>query len=213
VEIQTVDDTIMVTIDNRPILRYTGPKPSMALGLSFECLTTAPVYIDDVEIWGFGAAGEPVWVRTGETGEIIPIFCLTIDPSNPDIVWAGTTGQRGVFKSIDGGNTWERRDNGIVERSMTRRGFSVDPKSSDIVYAAGEISSWEWNGGPAQGVQFDRVKGAIYKTIDGGRSWRKATPSGSAWWAPPGAAVGTPIDFPLFSHHMCVLFCWYECSR
>jgi len=114
-----------------------------------------------------------ITTRTGETGEKIPIFSLTIDPIHPDIVWTGTQGQRGIFKSTDGGETWKKTDSGIRETGLTMRGFAVDPRSSDTVYAAAEVSSWEWNGAPLDGKEFDRTRGVVYKTTNGGRSWQK----------------------------------------
>jgi photosystem II stability/assembly factor-like uncharacterized protein len=111
--------------------------------------------------------------RSGETGEIIPVFCLSIDPNNPDILWAGTQFETGIFKSTDGGDNWVKKDQGITEKSLTLRGFTVDPQNSDIVYTAGEISSWEWYGQPLNGHEFDLTKGVIYKTINGGESWRR----------------------------------------
>jgi hypothetical protein len=113
-------------------------------------------------------ANQGITARTGETGEIIPVFCLTIDPHKPDIIWAGTQNQKGVFKSINGGKSWTKMDSGITEQSLSLRGFTVDPSSSDIVYAAGEVASWEWNGALLNGVEFDRTKGVVYKTTNGG---------------------------------------------
>jgi MYXO-CTERM domain-containing protein len=114
-----------------------------------------------------------ITTRMGETGEIIPDFCLSIDPLNPDIVWTGTQSQTGAFKSTDGGETWKKMDKGIPEKSLTLRGFTVDPRSSDIVYAAGEISSWEWSGRDMMGHEFDLTKGVVYKTTDGGQNWER----------------------------------------
>jgi photosystem II stability/assembly factor-like uncharacterized protein len=118
-------------------------------------------------------ANNGISTRIGETGEIIPDFCLTIDPLNPDIVWTGTQSQTGAFKSTDGGETWKKMDKGITEKSLTLRGFTVDPRSSDIVYAAGEISSWEWSGASRMGHEFDLTKGVVYKTTDGGQNWNR----------------------------------------
>ncbi len=118
-----------------------------------------------------------ITVRTGGTGDAIPVFCLTIDPTTPKIVWAGTQSTRGIFKSTDGGSSWREMDSGVVERQgITFRGFAVDPTDSDIVYAAGEISSWTWSSDrqPHNGREFDMTQGVVYKTVNGGLSWRAA---------------------------------------
>jgi photosystem II stability/assembly factor-like uncharacterized protein len=119
------------------------------------------------------AINNGITTRIGETGELIPVFCLTIDPHNPDIIWAGTQTQTGLFKSLDGGDSWKKMDNGIEGQSLTLRGITVDPRSSDIVYVAGEISSWEWAGKVMNGHEFDLTKGVVYKTTNGGKSWQK----------------------------------------
>lgn len=118
------------------------------------------------------ASNEGITTRTGPSGDAIPIFSLTIDPHNPNIIWAGTQGIRGIFKSVDGGRTWVEKVNGIIEREgITFRGFTVDPRDSNIVYAAAEISSFVWAGEPRIGREFDLTKGVVYKTTDGGEHW------------------------------------------
>lgn len=118
-------------------------------------------------------SNDGITVRTGGTGDAIPIFCLTIDPADQNIVWAGTQNMRGIFKSTDGGATWTRKDRGIQEADgITFRGFAVDPTNSNVVYAAAELSSWVWNNGQSRnGREFDMVGGVVYKTTDGGESW------------------------------------------
>ncbi|MFC1793299.1 WD40/YVTN/BNR-like repeat-containing protein [Planctomycetota bacterium] len=117
-------------------------------------------------------SNEGITTRTGESGDAIPVFCLTIDPHDHDTIWIGTQNVRGIFKSTDAGQTWVDKDNGIVEyEGITFRGFTVDPRSSDIVYAAAEISSYAWSNQPQQGREFDKTKGVVYKTIDGGENW------------------------------------------
>jgi photosystem II stability/assembly factor-like uncharacterized protein len=120
-------------------------------------------------------SSEGITTRTGATGDAIPIFCLTIDPNDNDIVWAGTQNTRGIFKSVDGGSTWTKMDRGIVEQDgITFRGFTVDPGNSDVVYAAAEISSWIWSSDrqPHNGREFDLTAGVVYKTTNGGQSWK-----------------------------------------
>lgn len=117
-------------------------------------------------------SNEGISVRTGDSGNAIPVFCLTIDPHNPDVIWAGTQTTRGIFKSTDSGRTWVKMDKGVVEQDgITFRGITVDPRSSDIVYAAAELSSWVWNGQPRNGREFDMTAGVVYKTTDGGLNW------------------------------------------
>ena len=117
-------------------------------------------------------SNQGISTRTGESGDTIPVFSLTIDPHNYDIIWIGTQDVRGIFKSTDAGHTWAEMDHGIVESmGITFRGFTVDPRSSDIVYAAAELSSWAWAGRLRNGREFDMTKGVIYKTTDGGKNW------------------------------------------
>lgn len=110
--------------------------------------------------------------RTGPSGDAIPVFCLTIDPNNHDIVWIGLQETTGIYRSVDGGQTWQKRINGIVETfGLTIRNIAVEPGNSNVVYAAGEVSSWQWAGQPMPGKEFDRVQGVIYKSTNAGSSW------------------------------------------
>ncbi|MDP2899249.1 MAG: hypothetical protein Q8Q12_22155 [bacterium] len=110
--------------------------------------------------------------RAGHSGDAIPVFSLTIDPHNPDVIWIGTQNRRGIFKSTDGGKTWVEKDNGIVEREgISFRGLAVDPCDSNIVYAAAEISSFAWARKEVVGREFDLTKGVVYRTTDGGDNW------------------------------------------
>jgi photosystem II stability/assembly factor-like uncharacterized protein len=108
--------------------------------------------------------------KFGPSGDAIPIFCVTIDPINPDIVWCGTQGYRGIYKSVDCGENWTKMTNGISEYNMgiTFRSFAVDPTNSDIVFAACEI-----------GTGNVEVLGAIFRTTDGGQNWTKVLDSQS----------------------------------
>ena len=117
-------------------------------------------------------SNEGITTRTGESGDAIPVFCLTIDPHDFNIIWIGTQNVRGIFKSVDGGRTWVKMDNGVIENEgITFRGITIDPHASDIVYAAAEISSWVWAGEGRNGREFDMTQGVVYKTTDGGQNW------------------------------------------
>jgi len=118
-------------------------------------------------------ANEGITIRIGPSGDQIPIFCLTIDPTNPDTIWAGTQNKRGIFKSEDGGASWVIKVNGIEEsEGITFRGISVDPNNSQVVYTAAEVSSWLWKGEEDLGRGFDKTMGVVYKSTNGGESWQ-----------------------------------------
>ncbi|RFN59012.1 WD40/YVTN/BNR-like repeat-containing protein [Marixanthomonas ophiurae] len=113
---------------------------------------------------------------------------ILINPSNPDEVVVSAVGhlystneERGVYKTVDGGKTWNKTlfvndESGIIE--MDR-----DPNNFDLLYA----SSWEkdrkaWNfTGSGEGS-------AIYKSTDGGDTWKKMSVSGSGF--PTGKGAG-----------------------
>ena len=145
-----------------------------------------------------GAASGGVWKSVDGGIHWEPIFddqpsqsigSIAIAPSDPNVLWVGT-GETfirsnvslgdGIYKSTDGGESWTQMDNGVREESgITFRGFTVDPRDSDTVYAAAEISSWQWAGEERIGREFDLTRGVVYKTTNGGRSCPSG--SGSLW--------------------------------
>ena len=169
-------------VGNPTWVRTGGPLGGLGYDIRMRPDNPDIMFVTDAKAGVFKSTdGGRTWVpknngittRLGTTSDEIPVFCLTIDPSDYDTIWVGTQWQRGFFKSTDNGETWKKTDNGVVERGMTTRGFGVDPHDSDVVYAAGEISSWEWAGKQLTGREFDLTKGVVYKTTDGGSSWRK----------------------------------------
>jgi photosystem II stability/assembly factor-like uncharacterized protein len=107
--------------------------------------------------------------RFWPSGDAIPNFSLTVDPNNPDIVWAGLKDVKGVYKSTNGGQTWTdvTASLGITETEFVFRGFTIMPGESDKVFAQGELPL------NITGREFGKVKGRIYYTEDGGSSWTK----------------------------------------
>jgi photosystem II stability/assembly factor-like uncharacterized protein len=109
-----------------------------------------------------GTTWEPVFDKEGSYS----IGCVTIDPNDPLVVWVGTgenNSQRsvaygdGVYKSVDGGKTWENVGLGESEHIAK---ILVDPRNSDVVYVAAQGPLWRSGG--------DR---GLYKTTDGGKTW------------------------------------------
>jgi photosystem II stability/assembly factor-like uncharacterized protein len=118
-----------------------------------------------------------VWKTVNNGTTFDPVFdnygayamgCITIDPTNPHVVWLGTgenNHQRalgygnGVYRSVDGGKSWENM--GLKESRQIGE-IIVHPENGNIVYVAAEGSAW----GPGG----DR---GLYKTVDGGKNWEK----------------------------------------
>jgi len=118
-----------------------------------------------------------LWKTSNNGTSFIPVFegqssfamgCVRIDPSNPNIVWAGTGESNnqsrvmygdGIYKSEDGGKSWKNMG---LEKSEHISGIAIDPANSNIVYVA-SYGSFHNSGG-------DR---GIYKTTDGGKTWRR----------------------------------------
>ena len=103
-----------------------------------------------------------------DTGQI---GAIKIHPENSDIVYAAAIGQpfksnneRGLFKSLDGVNSWNKilfiSDKiGIVD-------IEFSPENPDIIYAA----SWKVERKPWTIISGSE-EGTIYKSVDGGKSW------------------------------------------
>ena len=99
-------------------------------------------------------------------------------PTDPDTVWVaaqghlwGYSGDRGLFKTTDGGQTWQKLTNGLPDDSRTgATDIIMDPRDPDLLYAA----FWQRLRQPHR---FDSggPNGGIYKSTDGGASWEKLT--------------------------------------
>ena len=105
----------------------------------------------------------------------IHIGRIAVHPQNPDIVYVAALGyhftfnpDRGLYKSVDGGKTWDR-----IHYISDKVGFVevvLDPNDPDTVYTASYDKHrvpWQfWESGPLT---------AIYKSTDAGATWNKLT--------------------------------------
>ncbi len=120
-------------------------------------------------------SNEGILTRKGLDG--IPVFCVVVDPHNSNRIWVGTEATGKVYKSENGGDTWEEKSNGITDTlfPLTFRGVTIDPVSPEIMFAMAEIGSVAWHpsGEAVTGIEMDLTKGIIYKSTDGGENWRE----------------------------------------
>ena len=116
-------------------------------------------------VWRTDNAGT-TWSPVFDDQGSYSIGCVAMDPTNENVIWVGTgenNSQRsvsfgdGVYKSLDGGQTWT--NTGLPESEHIGR-IAIDPRDSDVVYVAAQGPLWRSGG--------DR---GLYKTTDGGVTW------------------------------------------
>ena len=98
---------------------------------------------------------------------------LQVHPTNPDLVYAAVLGrafgknpERGVFRSRDGGRTWDKVF--FLNDSTGAVDLAMDPRNPRILYAAmwrAERKPWTMISGSAEG--------GIWRSMDGGDTWTK----------------------------------------
>ncbi len=164
---QSIDTTLFHGLKTRSI----GPA-----GMSGR-ITSIKVARGDKNIIYAGSASGGLW--RSESGGINwrPVFesentasigAIELNPTNPDEIWIGTgegnprnsqTSGNGVYKSIDGGNSWQHT--GLAETRNIHR-VLIDPHDPETIYVGAQGSAWgpgEWRG--------------VFKTTDGGKKWEK----------------------------------------
>ncbi len=133
------------------------------------------VHPDDPTTWYIAVGSGGVWKTTNSGVTWTPVFddqrsysigAVAIDPSDPDIVWAGTgenvSGRHvawgdGVYRSRNAGGTWEQV--GLSASEHIGR-ILVDPRDGNTVFVAAEGPLWSAGG-----------ERGLYRTEDGGDTW------------------------------------------
>ncbi|MBK9292454.1 MAG: glycosyl hydrolase [Bacteroidetes bacterium] len=135
------------------------------------------------------AAQGPLWSKGGERGvykttdggstwkrvlgdeEWTGATDLLIDPRNPNRLYAATWQRHrtvaaymgggpgtAIYRSEDGGETWQKLTKGLPNQDMGKIGLAISPQRPDVIYAA---------------IELERRTGAVYKSTDRGASWEK----------------------------------------
>ena len=120
------------------------------------------------------ADGGVTWKKVLYIDEQTSCSDISTDPNNSNIIYAGMytyrrwawhlesgSGQTSVWKSVNGGTTWERLSGpdvlrGLPRKAMDRIGVAVAPSDPDIVYVLSETKD----------------EGELWRSDDAGKSWR-----------------------------------------
>lgn len=94
-----------------------------------------------------------------------PVPAIVVDPVNPQFVYASVMGH-GIYKSSDGGDTWQPSGSGITNPYIYV--LTIDPTNPSTLYAG----TLEYYGNPQYSPQYQSAGGGVYKSEDGGVSWR-----------------------------------------
>ena len=125
--------------------------------------------------WYVAVASGGLWKTSNAGTTFKPIFdsqksysigCVTIDPSTNSTIWVGTgenNGGRhigfgdGIYVSYDSGNSWKLKG---LEKSEHISKIIVDPRDSNIVFAASQGPLWSPGG-----------ERGLYRSVNGGDNW------------------------------------------
>jgi photosystem II stability/assembly factor-like uncharacterized protein len=157
-------------------LAITPSNPNKVWVGTGETFVIRPAHAMGDGIYMSGDAGK-TWKHKGleKTGRIGRIL---VHPTNPDIVYAAALGhtygpqqERGVYKTTDGGQTWERIF--FVDENTGAAELAMDPENPDRLLVGMwsiHINTWGLNsGGPG---------GGVYRTLDGGKTWEPLSKNG-----------------------------------
>jgi len=115
--------------------------------------------------------GGTTWENVLAKGPYTGATDLLIDPRNPERLYAalwqhhrtvaayvGGGPESGLFKSEDGGETWQPLKTGLPGGNKGKIGMAISPMQPDVVYAA---------------IELDRRKGGVWRSDNRGASWVK----------------------------------------
>jgi photosystem II stability/assembly factor-like uncharacterized protein len=154
------------------------------IGPAFMSGRIADIAIDprDPSTWYVAVGSGGVWKTVNSGTTWTPLFdkeasysigCVTIDPTNPQVIWVGTgenVGGRhvgfgdGVYRSRDAGASWENLG---LKGSQHISRIVVHPEKPEVVWVAAQGPLWSKGG--------DR---GLFKTTDGGKTWAKVLGAG-----------------------------------
>ncbi|MEM1215049.1 MAG: glycosyl hydrolase [Bacteroidota bacterium] len=115
--------------------------------------------------------GGASWTQVLGDDEWMGATDLLIDPRNPDVLYAATWERHrtiaaymgggpktGIYRSDDGGDTWQQLKTGLPTGRLGKIGLAISPQQPDVIYAA---------------IEEDRRTGGVYRSADRGATWQR----------------------------------------
>jgi len=111
------------------------------------------------------------WKKVLGDNEWVGVTDIVMDPRDPNQLYAATWQRHrnvaaymgggpgtALYRSIDGGDTWEKLTKGLPKSNMGKIGLAISPQNPDVLYAV---------------IELDRRTGGLYKSVNQGASWKK----------------------------------------
>jgi photosystem II stability/assembly factor-like uncharacterized protein len=116
--------------------------------------------------------GGNTWKNVG-LKEVQQIGRVAIHPTNPDIVFVAALGhpygandERGVYRTKDGGRSWEKVF--FINHNTGAMQIEFDPQDANTLV----VDMWEHQEGPWENSSFSGMHSGLFKSIDGGDTWK-----------------------------------------
>lgn len=101
---------------------------------------------------------------------------IDIDPTNENRVFVAALGhpygpnkERGVYRTLDGGKIWKQVL--YIDENTGAIQVGIDPKDPNVIYA----DMWAGRQGPWENGQWNGKESGLFKSTDGGDTWKKLT--------------------------------------
>jgi len=130
-------------------------------------------------------SGGTSWEPLFDKEKVASIGVVTIDPSNPSTIWVGTgegnprnslNSGYGVYRSRDAGKTWQHMG---LEKTKNIHRLIVHPSDPNTIWVGAIGSPWA-----------EHEERGVYKSTDGGQTWRKVL------YSIPGAGIADLVIDP-----------------
>src|SRR6185437_5418753 len=113
------------------------------------------------------------WIQLGlQDGQQIPK--IVVDPKNPDRIFVAVLGhpygpnkERGIYRSEDGGKTFTNVLH--IDENTGGDDVAIDPNNNDVIFA----TLWQSREAPWENGEWSGTNGRIFKSTDGGKTWKK----------------------------------------